>query len=198
MLLALPVLVATPGRAEDDAAGAGRFIEVTGDELIQLASGARTLESRRERLQPFLERVVDVDGVGRFCLGRYWQSTTAEQRDAYLRLFRLVLVNSIAGHLGQYEPGRVRIAVGRPSPRPEGVLVPTTIERPNNKPVSISWVVAGEDGRYRINDVVAEGVSLRLTQRSDYSAFLSRNNGEVSALIGAMQQQLDRTRLSKG
>jgi phospholipid transport system substrate-binding protein len=37
--------------------------------------------------------------------------------------------------------------------------------------------------------VIAEGTSLRLTQRSDYAAFLSRNGNSVQALIDALKQQ---------
>jgi phospholipid transport system substrate-binding protein len=42
----------------------------------------------------------------------------------------------------------------------------------------------------RIIDVVAEGVSLRLTQRSDYAAFLTRNNNDIDSLMRAMRQQI--------
>jgi phospholipid transport system substrate-binding protein len=41
----------------------------------------------------------------------------------------------------------------------------------------------------KIIDVIAEGTSLRLTQRSDYSSFLARNSNNVQALIDAMRQQ---------
>jgi phospholipid transport system substrate-binding protein len=37
--------------------------------------------------------------------------------------------------------------------------------------------------------VVAEGTSLRLTQRSDYTSFLSQHNGDVGALIAALKRQ---------
>jgi phospholipid transport system substrate-binding protein len=39
-------------------------------------------------------------------------------------------------------------------------------------------------------DVIAEGTSLRLTQRSEYSAVISRNGGQISALLAAMRQQI--------
>ena len=42
----------------------------------------------------------------------------------------------------------------------------------------------------KVIDVIAEGTSLRLTQRSDYAAYLTRNNNDVDALINAMRQQL--------
>jgi phospholipid transport system substrate-binding protein len=39
-------------------------------------------------------------------------------------------------------------------------------------------------------DVIAEGTSLRLTTRSEYSAVISRNGGRISALLDAMRNQV--------
>ena len=195
--LILPGLLAVrEARAEVSADQATQFIQATGADLIRLMAGAHDPATRRQRLTPFIDQVVDVNGVARFCIGRGWQAASADQRSTYLRLFRLVLVNSIAGHLGDYEPGAVTIATGRASPRPEGMLVPTTISRPNNQPVMIGWLVADTGGQPKIIDVMAEGVSLRVTQRSDYAAFMNRNNGQVSALIDALQRQVETLHLS--
>ena len=38
--------------------------------------------------------------------------------------------------------------------------------------------------------MVAEGMSLRLTQRSDYTAFLTRNNNDIGSLLQALRQQI--------
>ena len=193
----LPGFLATrEARAEVGADEATQFVQAAGADLIRLMTSAHDVDTRRQRLVPFVDKVVDVDGVARFCIGRGWQAASADQRTTFLRLFRLVLVNSIAGHLGDYEPGAVTIATGRASPRPDGMLVATTISRPNNKPVSISWLVADTGGQPKIIDVMAEGVSLRVTQRSDYAAYLNRNNGQVSALIDALQRQVDTLHLS--
>jgi phospholipid transport system substrate-binding protein len=53
----------------------------------------------------------------------------------------------------------------------------------------VDWLVSTESGSPKITDLIAEGTSLRLTQRSDYSAFLARNNNSVQALIDALKQQ---------
>jgi len=42
----------------------------------------------------------------------------------------------------------------------------------------------------KIIDVVAEGTSLRLTQRQDYASYLSHNNENIDSLINAMRQQV--------
>ncbi|HEY0422231.1 MAG TPA: ABC transporter substrate-binding protein [Rhodopila sp.] len=39
-------------------------------------------------------------------------------------------------------------------------------------------------------DVVAEGTSLRLTQRQDYASYLTHNNNNIDALIAAMKSQV--------
>ena len=182
--------------ADVDPDVATQFIEGTGRELIRLLTGTNTPEERRRRLGPFILQVVDVDAVARFCLGRGWQAATADQQATYLRLFRLILVNNVAAHLGSYAPGQVSIATGHAAQRPEGQFVPTTIDRPNNKPVTIGWLVSDVGGVPRIIDVTAEGVSLRVTQRSDYTAFMNRNNGQVGALLEALQRQVETLHLA--
>jgi phospholipid transport system substrate-binding protein len=42
--------------------------------------------------------------------------------------------------------------------------------------------------------VLAEGTSLRLTQRSDYASYLSHNNYDINALITAMRQQAEQNK----
>ena len=46
--------------------------------------------------------------------------------------------------------------------------------------------------------MIAEGTSLRLTQRSEYSAVIQRNNGQVSALLAAMRNQIQQLAAREG
>ena len=66
---------------------AATFIRRSGEELSAIMAKAVTSEARRKLLQPFIDRVVDVDAVARFCLGRYWSQATVTQQQSYLRLF---------------------------------------------------------------------------------------------------------------
>jgi len=54
-------------------------------------------------------------------------------------------------------------------------------------PIAQEWVISDPDSNPEIVDVIAEGTSFRLTQRSDYASFLAHNS--VDALINALQQQ---------
>ncbi len=40
-----------------------------------------------------------------------------------------------------------------------------------------------KDGRYRVVDVSVEGVSMAVTQRSEFSSVIQRGGGEVAVLL---------------
>jgi phospholipid transport system substrate-binding protein len=46
--------------------------------------------------------------------------------------------------------------------------------------------------------VIAEGTSLRLTTRSEYSSVVTRNGNNVSALLSAMRQQIQQMAAREG
>lgn len=188
-VLAAPAL-ATPALAQVGPQEAAEFIQRAGGQLAATVGGAGSIAEKRRRIVPFMNEVVDVDGVARFSLGRFWRVATPAQQQAYLRLFHEVLANSIAGRLGEYEGEAAQVTTGRPDVRADGIFVPTTITRPNNKPFNVTWLVTTEGGRPRIADVIAEGMSLRLAQRNDYSSYITRNGNDVGALIRALEAQV--------
>jgi phospholipid transport system substrate-binding protein len=49
-------------------------------------------------------------------------------------------------------------------------------------------VVANAAANPKIIDVIAEGASLRVTQRDDYASRLSRHGNSVDAPLGAIRQ----------
>jgi phospholipid transport system substrate-binding protein len=175
--------------AESSPAWAAAYIRRVGDELAALMAGAHSAEARRQGLQPFIDRVVDVDDVARFCLGRFWPKATPAQQREYIRLFHAVLMNAVLSRVGDYEQNEVRVSIDRPEVRDGTVNVPTLVERTGNPPARVIWVVKDDADNPRIVDVIAEGTSLRLTVRNDYSSFLNHRHDDVDALIDALRQQ---------
>lgn len=170
---------------------ASAFVKQMGDRLTAVVNGPGGLAEKRRALAQILDGAVDVDGVAKFCLGRFWRTASAEQQARYLAAFRDVLTANISSRLGEYKGVRLTVVRGRP--QEQDALVTTTVERPNSPPTAVDWLIGQPAANPKIIDVVAEGTSLRLTQRQDYAAFLSRNNNDVGALIAAMQQQAARS-----
>jgi phospholipid transport system substrate-binding protein len=178
------------GRARADAATdrAVAFVHQTGDALIGVINRPGDDAQKRMALAQIIDRTVDVPDVAQFCLGRFWRAATPQQRQRYMDAFHQVLVTNIASKLGEYEG--VRFTVNRANPGQGGVQVDTTVLRPNQPPANVGWVIANPTTDPKIVDVIAEGTSLRLTQRSDYGSYLTHNNDNVDALISAMQHQV--------
>lgn len=186
------LLAAAPfGRAQAqamDPAQAEAFVRQVGSQLVAVVNGPGSLAEKQRRLQPLIDQAVAVPEIARFCLGRFWRVASQQQQQDYLSLFHEVLLRNITGRLGEYQG--VRFTVQRAEPRAGGTVVETVVSRPNSAPANVGWVVQPVGGQPKIVDVVAEGTSLRLTQRSDYASFLSRNGDNVQTLIDAMKRQL--------
>ena len=181
---------ADPGRAS-------QFILATGQELVAALNSNAPIERRRQQVAAILRRAVDIEGVGRFILGRWWRQASAAEQQEYMRLFEETLIRNLSARFGEYQG--VRFSLGRSQQRTEDdVLVNTIIERPNLAPFSLEWRVGDVNGQPKVVDVIAEGTSLRLTQRSEYSAVIQRNNGQVSALLAAMRNQIQQLAAREG
>lgn len=194
LLGAVPALLATgllpglarPARAADPA-GAAAFVDAMLRDLLAIANGDSPQAAKRTALAGVVEARVDVDAVARFCLGRFWRTATPQQRGEYTQLFRRVLIRNISDKVGEYQG--VTYTLGRAVKREgDDIAVSSVVNRPGNAPNKVDWVIAAE-GPPKVIDVIAEGTSLRLTQRSDYAAYLSRNGNNVQALIDALRQQ---------
>ena len=181
---AIATFAAGPRAWAQDATG---FVINLGNQLATVVNGGGAYDDKKRRLAPLIEQAVDVDGIAQFCLGIYWRRATPQQQAEFNRLFHAVLLNNIGGKLGQFQGVTFRPTTT--SQREGDSVVGTVIQRPNQQPNNVQWIVSTASGRPKIVDVQAEGVSLRLTQRNDYSAFLSRNGGNVDALLAAMRQQ---------
>ncbi len=192
LLGAVLALAATAGGARAqgaDPARATQFIQATGQEMVSALNSNAPVAQRRQQVAAILRRAVDIEGVGRFVLGRWWRQASAAEQQEYMRLFEETLIRNLSARFGEYQG--VRLSLGRAQQRAEeDVLVNTVIERPNMAPLSLDWRVGNVNGQPRVVDVIAEGTSLRLTQRSEYSAVIQRNNGQVSALLAAMRNQI--------
>jgi len=187
-LLAAAGWPARPAHAQSALQHATSFIKDVGDQLVAVVNSSQPDAQKRNQLTQIIDGAVDVDAVAKFCLGRFWRSASSQQQQNYTTLFHQVLVNNITSKLGEYRG--VSFVMGKAQMRDEDAVVSTVVNRPNNPPTNVDWIVTHPVSTPKIIDVVAEGTSLRLTQRQDYASYLSHNNDSIDALINAMRQQV--------
>lgn len=187
-LAAVP-LAAPRALADAQTDRAGAYIDAQGKALVAVIDSDAPLAEKRSKVATILREAVDVRGVGQFVLGRYWRTASEVQRGEFLRLFEETLVRNLSARFGELRG--VTFAVTRTQPRGEdGVMVSTTVDRPGQPAVTLEWLVSEASGRPQIVDLVAEGTSLRITQRSEYGSVIQRGGGKLDALLDAMRRQL--------
>src|SRR5450755_2060637 len=89
VLIAASLLPATgrlvrPASAQAGGGRASEFVQGIGDKLVAVVNGPGSEREKRERLTQIIDSGVDVDGVARFCLGRFWRSAAPEQQKRYM------------------------------------------------------------------------------------------------------------------
>ena len=189
--LAITSAFSAPAMAAASAGDTASFVKNIGDHLVSIINTPGDARQKREQIAAVIESSVDVEGIARFCLGRFWPRATPDQQRDFIQAFRSMLVTNIAQKLGDYRG--VRFSVGRSQRRDTGDVVATTIQRPGEQPSHVEWLITQVGGTPKIEDMVAEGVSMRITQRNDYDSFLSNNGGDVAKLIHALQQKAAQT-----
>ncbi len=186
-LTAVALLTAGLAPARADTEQATALVKHLGDALVAVVNGPGSAAQKHGQLRPIIDGSVDVNTIARFCLGSHWNAATPAQQQRFVALFHQVLVNSITGHLGEFTG--VSFTMGETQQRGADAYVSTTVRRPEAAPADVQWVVSDASGAPKVVDVVAEGTSLRLTQRSDYTSYLSQHGQSIDALIAGMQRQ---------
>lgn len=187
MLAALSV---TPARAADDPAV---FIQSLGDQAIQILQNKQLGQKEREaQFNKLFTEGFDVAEIGRFVLGRYWNVASPDQQQQYLKLFGTYVVAVYANRFSQYSGEKFTVAGSQPTP--DGASVASQIIRPNGgPPINIVWKIAKENGGFKIRDVVAENLSMTITQRAEFASVVERGGGGtagVDALNNTLKQKI--------
>jgi phospholipid transport system substrate-binding protein len=184
----LAVVATRPRRAAaEDAAG---FIQRIGDEVVAiLGRPGVSLEARLDALVALLNSATDLELVSRLVLGKYWRAASDAQRAEYTGLFRALVIKAMADRLNQYGGETFDVVTSRAIDARD-TLVSTRIFRPEtrNQPTAVDWRVRAQDGHFTIIDIIAEGVSMVVTQRSEVASVVGQKG--IDGLLQEMRQRL--------
>jgi phospholipid transport system substrate-binding protein len=191
VITTLPMLGLAPlAQAQVAPHAAKAFIQSCGQQLVTVVNDPGSATQKTDQLQTLVNQMVAVDTVGDFVLGRYRFVATPNQHTQFLALFHQLLSYKITNPIKPYNG--IGFTVNRAAVVGADTVVDTTITRPHEAPADVGWAVNEVDGSPKIVDVIVAGASMRVTTRNEYGLILADNGGQVSALLSAMQSQIDR------
>jgi phospholipid transport system substrate-binding protein len=148
---------------------------------------ADPVERRNQFVQLFHEDF-DVLGIARFVSGRFWRTASQGDQQEFLSLFDDYVVFVYTARLGDFGAGTFTILGSRSDD--DGAIVSTAVSSPGiTSPLKIDWRLVAHSGAYKISDVIVEGISMSVTQRSEFASVIQRNGGQLHSLIALMREK---------
>jgi phospholipid transport system substrate-binding protein len=137
---------------------------------------------RADQLMAMLEARTDVGLISRLALGRYWNRLTQAQQQEYQELFRDVVIRGMARRLNGYAADakgaieqRFQILGSAPAGK-EDTLVRSKVIPNNGQPLALDWRLRSGPSGPVVIDLIVEGASLLVSQRSEFAAVIERSD----------------------
>jgi len=146
-----------------------------------------TPAQRRARLAPVIRDTHDLPFIAHFALGRVWKGLSTADRDRFVAAFSEMSIATYAERFDGYSGERFRILSSRDAER-GGEEVRTVLVESDGSTVSLDYLLRRRDGRWRIINVIAEGVSNLALKRAEYAGFVRRH--DFNALMEKMEARL--------
>jgi phospholipid transport system substrate-binding protein len=165
------------------------FMTGLGDKVIALLTDrSLSQQEKTSQFQEILETKFNLKAIGKFVLGRYWKQASEEQKKEFLTFFKATTIASYASRFQDYTSEKFEILGSRPE-KDGGVTVLTRIMRPNGQAISVDWKIFEKNGKMAIYDVILEGISMGITQRSEYASVIQKGGGNISVIIDALRKR---------
>jgi len=170
---------------------AGKFVQDLGDRAIAvIADQDLSRDQRSDKFRQILQDSFDLLTIGRFVIGRSWNSATQDEQKEYMHLFQELVIKSYGDRMAIYTGEGFRVTGVRPESEKDTVVLSEITHPDGSEPTTIDWRVRDRAGKLGVIDVVVEGVSLSVTQRQEYASVIQRNGGKIEPLLALMRQQL--------
>ncbi len=139
---------------------------------------------------------LDLKAIGQFVLGRYWKIADAAQKEDFLKAFMEFTTLTWADRFHMYN-GQKIIFSGTRNADGKQLYVDSKIMN-NGTPVEVIWRVRQKGDTFKIIDIIVEGVSMAMSYRNEYTAFLQKNGGDVSKLTDELESKAANFTLTGG
>lgn len=184
--LLLPIGAALAATAEEN------YIDKLGKDVVVLLADKDMADAKRKAgFGKLLTTNFDLKTIGRFVMGRHWREASDAQQQEYQKLFEKMVVGVYTQRFSDYSGQQLAVLGSVPAGgSSKDVFVKSEIRQAEEgaPPVAVEWRVRPEGNSFKIVDAVVEGVSMSVTQRSDFDAIIAQ--GGIDGLIAELKNRV--------
>ena len=171
--------VAGPAFALDND-GATRLVDQLVSEINRATNSGNSQAKLIAAFEKIFEQYADVKIISRSALGPTARTASAEELDAFSRVFRGYLARKYGKRFQEY----IGSAIVVKSTRNRGKFfeVGASVQVKGSEPFEVSFRVSDRSGRKLFFDIIIEGISLLSSERVEMGALLDERNGDIGQL----------------
>ncbi len=191
-LIVLAVVLAPgAGRSQDSSEGAKTFVAGLADQAINaLTFPDISKEERSKRFRVLLKDNFDVNTIARWVLGRYWNKANEAEQKEYLTLFEDLLVVTYVDRFANYAGESLNVTKSVAINEKDTVVYSEIVRTKGEAPVHVDWRLRTNELKFKIIDVMVEGVSMGQTQRSEFASVIRQNGGKLESLLVELRKRV--------
>lgn len=148
-------------------------------------------KERRQRILEVVEHMFDFRDMARSSLGQTWHSISTAEQDKFVDLFRQLIEERYIGKIDAYE--NQKVVYGKELVKGDKALIYTDIIDKDLK-IPIVYRLEAKNGRWLINDLKIENVSLIANYRRDFDSILRKER--FDGLVEKITKQLEKSETS--
>jgi phospholipid transport system substrate-binding protein len=157
--------------------------------VLESVDPMRGLAAPRQAVRELVNEVFDFRAAAAVALGPVWLSRTPKDQDEFTGLFAILLERGYIAMVGSKASvaGGVRIRYLDESIDGESARVATTLLTRGGQELPVDYWMVRRGDRWKVQDVVVDGVSLVLNYRAQFARVLAAS--PYAGLVARMQAQ---------
>lgn len=184
------LLTANSANAEINAQKAEDFVKnVTKQGIEEIINSDVSQAEKDQRFAKLFNEYLDLDFIGRFVLGRYWKTATPKQRTEFVNVYRELNIKTWSKRFDEFK-GKTFVFNGTsPSSSENQIFVNSVVPMDQGAPAKVVWRVKETNGQFKVVDIVIENVSLAITARNEYTAYIRKSPNGLDGLISDLKKK---------
>ena len=130
---------------------------------------------RLRKLRDVADRAFDWEAMARSSLGAAWRPLNEAQRRDFVAVFKELLAQRYMDDIDRFQ-GSEQLRIAGANEEADLALVKTILLTSSREEIPIDYSLRLSEGRWRVEDVSIEGISLVNHYRKTFSRFLSSNS----------------------
>jgi len=164
-------------------------MEMTTNAINTLTDKSISQNEKESQFGKLFDKNFDVPSISRFVLGKYWKQASLDQKKNFIKAFRNYVVKTYSSRFNEYSGEKLKLVNYENEKNPKIFLVHTILERQDAPVIKVDWRIGKKKDRFVILDIIIEGISLAITQRSEFVSVIDQNEGSIDQLISLLKER---------